>query len=147
MAHPPLIGRVSAVVKWADDYNAGCQFDDQVSSDVIQALLADKAPSATPQPQDRDNLMVSGCCRTRACFYYLLGELQIKMGAKRGRTLVVDRGVQLPQCPTMREREGRTIADLVEGLWHLRALAIQLDLKVVGALIKAAIGVIPTTLH
>ena len=69
------------------------------------------------------------------------------MGTKRVQTLVVDGGVQLPQSPTMRESEGRTIADLVEGLWHLRALAIQLDLKVVGALIKAAIGVIPTTLH
>ena len=50
----PLIGRVSATVKWADDYNAGCQFDAQVNSDVIEALLAGKAPSATSPPQERD---------------------------------------------------------------------------------------------
>lgn len=49
----PLIGRVSAVVKWADDYNAGCQFDEPVNSDVIEALLAGKAPSAKPPPPER----------------------------------------------------------------------------------------------
>ena len=71
----------------------------------------------------------------------------MSMGLKHVQTLVVDGRVQLPQSPTMRESEGRTTADLVEGLWHLRALAMQLDLKVVGALIRAAIGLIPTTLH
>lgn len=46
-----------------------------------------------------------------------------------------------------KQADGGTLQDLVEGLWCLRALAIQLDLKVVGALIKVAIGMIPISVH
>jgi len=51
------------------------------------------------------------------------------------------------QNEAMREDERETERNLIEGLWNLRALAIQLDLKVVGALIKVAIGLIPTSIH
>ncbi|MES3110050.1 PilZ domain-containing protein [Sphingomonas aurantiaca] len=34
----PIIGRVSATVKWADDYNAGCEFAEPISADVIETL-------------------------------------------------------------------------------------------------------------
>lgn len=47
----------------------------------------------------------------------------------------------------MRNDEQETEQNLIEGLWKLRDLAIQLDLKVVGALIKVAIGLIPTSMH
>lgn len=36
----PLIGRVAATVKWADDYNAGCQFVEPMGAEIIEALLA-----------------------------------------------------------------------------------------------------------
>ena len=51
------------------------------------------------------------------------------------------------QDEAMREDERETERNLIEGLWNLRALAIQLDLNVVGALIKVAIGLIPTSIH
>ena len=47
----------------------------------------------------------------------------------------------------MRRDERETEQDLIAGLWALRALAIRLDLKIVGALIKVAIGLIPTSMH
>ena len=47
----------------------------------------------------------------------------------------------------MARNEPETEQDLIEGLWAMRALAIQLDLKVVGALIKVAIGLIPSSVH
>lgn len=47
----------------------------------------------------------------------------------------------------MRNDEQETEQNLIEGLWKLRDLAIQLDPKVVGALIKVAIGLIPTSMH
>lgn len=40
-----------------------------------------------------------------------------------------------------------TVHDLAEGLAELRLLAIRLDLKVVGALIGSAIGMIPLVKH
>ncbi|WP_353446854.1 hypothetical protein [Sphingomonas aerolata] len=40
-----------------------------------------------------------------------------------------------------------TVRDLAEGLAELRLIAIQLDLKVVGALIGSAIGMIPLVKH
>ncbi|MEG8026431.1 PilZ domain-containing protein [Sphingomonas aurantiaca] len=36
----PIIGRVSATVKWADDYNAGCEFAEPIRADVIETLLS-----------------------------------------------------------------------------------------------------------
>ncbi|RZT46326.1 hypothetical protein EV283_3266 [Sphingomonas sp. BK036] len=51
------------------------------------------------------------------------------------------------QDEAMREDGRETERNLIEGLWIMRALAIQLDLKVVGALIKVAIGLIPTSIH
>ena len=36
----PLIGRVSATIKWASDYNAGCQFDDPLSAYLVEAVIA-----------------------------------------------------------------------------------------------------------
>ncbi|WP_156348297.1 MULTISPECIES: hypothetical protein [unclassified Sphingomonas] len=47
----------------------------------------------------------------------------------------------------MARNERETEKDLIEGLWAMRALAIRLNLKVVGALIKVAIGLIPTSFH
>lgn len=47
----------------------------------------------------------------------------------------------------MKRGDGDTQQDLIDGLWSLRAMAIRLDLKVVGALIKVTIGLIPTRLH
>jgi hypothetical protein len=43
------------------------------------------------------------------------------------------------------EEDGQqeTVRDLAEGLAELRLIAIRLDLKVVGALIGSAIGLIP----
>lgn len=63
------------------------------------------------------------------------------------RTYVVDARKQPPQFPNMRQSKEDTAHDLAKGLWTLRALAIRLDLKVVGALIKVAIGLIPTSMH
>lgn len=40
-----------------------------------------------------------------------------------------------------------TVHDLAEGLAELRLLAIRIDLKVVGALIGRAIGMIPLVKH
>lgn len=37
----PLVGRVSATVKWADEYNSGCQFAAPLRNDVLAALLAE----------------------------------------------------------------------------------------------------------
>ena len=47
------------------------------------------------------------------------------------------------------EEDGQqeTVRDLAEGLAELRLIAIQLDLKVVGALIGSAIGMIPLVKH
>lgn len=47
----------------------------------------------------------------------------------------------------MKRGDGDTQQDLIDGLWDLRAMAIRLDLKVVGALIKVAIGLVPTSMH
>jgi hypothetical protein len=41
----------------------------------------------------------------------------------------------------------RTAQDLIDGLAELRLLAIRLDLKVVGAIISSAVGMIPVTKH
>jgi len=40
-----------------------------------------------------------------------------------------------------------TAQDLVEALAELRLLAIRLDLKVVGAIVSSAIGMVPLTKH
>lgn len=40
-----------------------------------------------------------------------------------------------------------TVHDLAEGLAELRLLAIRLDLRVIGALIGSAIGMIPLVKH
>ena len=42
----PLIGEIEAVVKWADDYNAGCQFTKPLPADALQNLL--EQTSGTP---------------------------------------------------------------------------------------------------
>lgn len=39
----PLIGEVEAVVKWADDFNAGCQFTKPLPADALQYLLEQTA--------------------------------------------------------------------------------------------------------
>ena len=39
----PLVGRVSATVKWADEYNSGCQFVAPLSNDALAAILAEAA--------------------------------------------------------------------------------------------------------
>ena len=49
-------------------------------------------------------------------------------------------------CPKEDGQE-ETVHDLAEGLAELRLLAIRLDLKVVGALIGSAIGMIPLVKH
>ena len=48
---------------------------------------------------------------------------------------------------TKGDGEQETVHDLVERLAELRLLAIRLDLKVVGALIGSAIGMIPLVKH
>lgn len=48
---------------------------------------------------------------------------------------------------TKGDGEQETVHDLAEGLAELRLLAIRLDLKVVGALIGSAIGMIPLVKH
>lgn len=35
----PVVGRVSATVKWADEYNSGCQFAKPLSSETLDSLL------------------------------------------------------------------------------------------------------------
>jgi hypothetical protein len=37
----PLVGRVSATVKWADEYNSGCQFAEPLDAAMIEALLVE----------------------------------------------------------------------------------------------------------
>ena len=37
----PLVGRVSATVKWADEYNSGCQFAEPLEPAMIEALLVE----------------------------------------------------------------------------------------------------------
>lgn len=51
----PLIGRVAATVKWADDYNAGCQFTDPISAELIETLIfrAGNGESATNSRSDK----------------------------------------------------------------------------------------------
>jgi hypothetical protein len=41
-----MIGEVEAVVKWADDFDAGCQFTKPLPADVLQNLL--EQTSGTP---------------------------------------------------------------------------------------------------
>jgi hypothetical protein len=48
---------------------------------------------------------------------------------------------------TKGDGEQETVHDLAEGLAELRLLAIRLDLKLVGALIGSAIGMIPLVKH
>jgi hypothetical protein len=36
-----LVGRVSATVKWADEYNSGCQFAEPLEPAMIEALLVE----------------------------------------------------------------------------------------------------------
>lgn len=48
---------------------------------------------------------------------------------------------------TKGDGEQETVHDLAEGLAELRLLAIRLDMKVVGALIGSAIGMIPLLKH
>lgn len=60
---------------------------------------------------------------------------------------IIHGNIRLTQDEAMREDEREAERNLVEGLWNLRDLAIRLDLKVVGALIKVAIGLIPTSIH
>ena len=48
---------------------------------------------------------------------------------------------------TKGDGEQETVHDLAEGLAELRLLAIRLDMKVVGALIGSAIGMIPLVKH
>ncbi|RYF10997.1 MAG: hypothetical protein EOO77_20360 [Oxalobacteraceae bacterium] len=43
--------------------------------------------------------------------------------------------------------EPETAQDLVDALAELRLLAIRLDLKVVGAIVSSAIGMVPLTKH
>ena len=47
----------------------------------------------------------------------------------------------------MNEDELQTAQNLVDGLAELRLLAIRLDLKVVGAIVSSAIGMVPLTKH
>lgn len=49
----PLIGRVSATVKWADDVNAGCQFAEPLSADVIEALASKAEQGASLSGDER----------------------------------------------------------------------------------------------
>ncbi|RYF10302.1 MAG: PilZ domain-containing protein [Oxalobacteraceae bacterium] len=37
----PLVGRVSATVKWADENNSGCQFAEPLEPSMIEALLVE----------------------------------------------------------------------------------------------------------
>ena len=48
---------------------------------------------------------------------------------------------------TKEDGQQETVHDLAEGLAELRLLSIRLDLKVVGALICSAIGMIPLVKH
>jgi hypothetical protein len=43
--------------------------------------------------------------------------------------------------------EPETAQDLVDALAELRLLAIRLDLKVVGAIVSSAMGMVPLTKH
>ncbi|MES3154456.1 PilZ domain-containing protein [Sphingomonas faeni] len=41
----PFVGRVSATVKWADEYNSGCQFSEPLSDELLRALLVEAGRS------------------------------------------------------------------------------------------------------
>lgn len=45
----PLIGGGSATVKWADDFNAGCQFAKPLSSEIVEALLTSAGQNGMQQ--------------------------------------------------------------------------------------------------